>query len=133
MATPRISAKRALVPIAIRPVFGTARRGDVVGLYLAPPERAIVLSADEKTQIQALDRTAPMLPLRPGQVERPTHDYIRLAAGKHPSMMYKQTGPLEVRPNTLRDQTVKGQRDFLLGAEHAPQPGRNRDLPVSRI
>ncbi len=45
-----------------------AKVRDVVGLYLAPPERAIVLSVDEKTQIQALDRTAPMLPLRPGQV-----------------------------------------------------------------
>jgi transposase len=50
---------------------------DVVGLYLAPPERAIVLSVDEKTQIQALDRTAPMLPLKPGQIERHTHDYKR--------------------------------------------------------
>ena len=50
---------------------------DVVGLYLAPPERAVVLSVDEKTQIQALDRTQPMLPLRPGQVERHTHDYKR--------------------------------------------------------
>jgi transposase len=50
---------------------------DVVGLYLHPPERAIVLSVDEKTQIQALDRTQPMLPLRPGQVERHTHDYKR--------------------------------------------------------
>jgi len=54
-----------------------AKIRDVVGLYLAPPERAIVLSVDEKTQIQALDRTAPMLPLRPGQVERHTHDYKR--------------------------------------------------------
>jgi transposase len=50
---------------------------DVVGLYLHPPERAVVLSVDEKTQIQALDRTQPMLPLRPGQVERHTHDYKR--------------------------------------------------------
>lgn len=50
---------------------------DIVGLYLAPPERALVLSVDEKSQIQALDRTQPMLPLRPGQVERHTHDYER--------------------------------------------------------
>ena len=50
---------------------------DVVGLYLHPPEGAIVLSVDEKTQIQALSRTQPMLPLRPGQVERHTHDYRR--------------------------------------------------------
>jgi transposase len=54
-----------------------AKITDVVGLYLAPPERAIVLSVDEKTQIQALDRTQPMLPMRPGQVERHTHDYKR--------------------------------------------------------
>jgi transposase len=50
---------------------------DVVGLYLDPPDNAMVLSVDEKTQIQALDRTQPMLPLRPGQVERRTHDYAR--------------------------------------------------------
>lgn len=50
---------------------------DVVGLYLNPPDNAIVLSVDEKTQIQALDRTQPLLPLRPGQIERRTHDYKR--------------------------------------------------------
>ena len=54
-----------------------AKIRDVVGLYLDPPERAIVLSVDEKTQIQALDRTQPMLPLRSGSVERRTHDYVR--------------------------------------------------------
>jgi transposase len=50
---------------------------DVVGLYLHPPEGAIVLSVDEKTQIQALSRTQPMLPMGPGQVERRSHDYKR--------------------------------------------------------
>jgi len=50
---------------------------DVVGLYLDPPERALVLCVDEKSQIQALDRTQPVLPLRPGQCERHTHDYVR--------------------------------------------------------
>jgi transposase len=52
---------------------------DVVGLYLNPPEqtRAIVLCIDEKSQVQALERTQPLLPLRPGQVERRTHDYTR--------------------------------------------------------
>jgi hypothetical protein len=48
---------------------------DIVGLYLAPPERALVLCVDEKSQIQALDRTQPLLPMRPGQIERRTHDY----------------------------------------------------------
>jgi len=50
---------------------------DIVGLYLDPPERALVLCVDEKSQIQALDRTAPLLPLRPGFPERQTHDYRR--------------------------------------------------------
>jgi transposase len=50
---------------------------DIVGLYLAPPDKALVLCVDEKAQIQALDRSQPLLPLRPGQVERRTHDYRR--------------------------------------------------------
>lgn len=50
---------------------------DIVGLYLDPPDRALVLCVDEKSQIQALDRTAPLLPMRPGQIERRTHDYAR--------------------------------------------------------
>ncbi len=50
---------------------------DIVGLYMAPPERALVLCVDEKSQIQALDRTQPLLPMRPGQVERRSHDYTR--------------------------------------------------------
>jgi transposase len=50
---------------------------DIVGLYLHPPDRALVLSGDEKAQMQALDRTQPLLPMRPGQVERRTHDYAR--------------------------------------------------------
>ena len=50
---------------------------DIVGLYLDPPDRAVVLCVDEKSQIQALDRTQPLLPMRPGQVERHTHDYKR--------------------------------------------------------
>ena len=50
---------------------------DIVGLYLDPPDQAMVLCVDEKTQIQALDRTQPLLPLKPGQIERRTHDYKR--------------------------------------------------------
>ncbi len=50
---------------------------DIVGLYLAPPDHALVLCVDEKSQIQALDRTQPLLPMRPGQPERHTHDYLR--------------------------------------------------------
>jgi transposase len=50
---------------------------DIVGLYLDPPEKALVLCVDEKSQIQALDRTQPLLPMRLGQPERQTHDYVR--------------------------------------------------------
>jgi transposase len=54
-----------------------AKVRDVVGLYLNPPDKAVVLSIDEKSQIQALDRTAPILPMRPGLPEKATHDYVR--------------------------------------------------------
>lgn len=50
---------------------------DVVGLYLDPPEKALVLCVDEKSQIQALDRSAPVLPMMPGMPQRRTHDYVR--------------------------------------------------------
>ena len=50
---------------------------DIIGLYMSPPQRALVLCVDEKSQIQALDRTQPLLPMRPGQVERRSHDYKR--------------------------------------------------------
>ncbi|GAP61277.1 insertion element IS630 uncharacterized 39 kDa protein [Arthrobacter sp. Hiyo1] len=54
-----------------------AKVTDVVGLYLAPPENAVVLCVDEKSQIQALDRTAPILPMQPHLIERRTPDYVR--------------------------------------------------------
>ena len=55
---------------------------DVVGLYLNPPEAAVVICVDEKTGIQALDRTAPILPLMPGTPQRRTHDYRRCGASE---------------------------------------------------
>jgi len=54
-----------------------AKVNDVVGLYLHPPENAVVLSVDEKSQIQALDRTQKTLPMQPGRAEKRTHDYVR--------------------------------------------------------
>ena len=83
-----------------------AKVRDVVGLYLDPPEKAIVLCVDEKSQVQALDRTQPMLPLRPGQVERHTHDYKRngitnlfaaleVATGKVTDRCYDRHGKAE--------------------------------------
>lgn len=50
---------------------------DIVGLYMSPPDKALVLCVDEKSQIQALDRSQPLLPMRPGQAERRSHDYRR--------------------------------------------------------
>lgn len=58
------------------PLFVEKTR-DIVGLYMSPPERAIVLCVDEKSQVQALDRTQPIFPMRPGVPERQTHDYLR--------------------------------------------------------
>jgi len=60
-----------------------AKVRDVVGLYLDPPDKAVVLCVDEKSQIQALDRTAPILPLRPGLPEKATHDDVRHATTDH--------------------------------------------------
>ena len=83
-----------------------AKVRDVVGLYLDPPEKAIVLCIDEKSQIQALDRTAPILPLRPGLPEKATHDYVRngtttlfaaleVATGKVTDACYDRHGKAE--------------------------------------
>src|SRR5579864_610940 len=66
---------------------------DIVGLYLNPPDRALVLCVDEKSQIQALDRTAPILPLRPGLPERQTHDYQRHGTTTLPFSEWTQVFP----------------------------------------
>ena len=83
MMVQRVWARHAVQPhrvekfkLSTDPRFEEKVR-DIVGLYLDPPERALVLCVDEKSQIQALDRTAPLLPLRPGFPERQTHDYRR--------------------------------------------------------
>ena len=79
----RIWAAHQLQPHRVRsfkrsrdPEFA-AKLADIVGLYLAPPRHAVVLSVDEKSQIQALDRTQPGLPLKPGKAGTMTHDYVR--------------------------------------------------------
>lgn len=81
---------------------------DVVGLYLNPPHKAVVFCVDEKSQIQALDRTQPVLPMRPGQRERRTHDYRRhgttslfaaleIATGKVIGQIHRRHRSLEFR------------------------------------
>jgi transposase len=94
---------------------------DVVGLYLNPPERAVVLCVDEKSQIQALDRTQPILPLRPGTPERVTHDYKRfgtsslyaaldLATGEVISALHQRHRAIEFKKflNAIDDQVPDG-------------------------
>jgi transposase len=82
---------------------------DIVGLYLDPPERALVLCVDEKSQIQALDRTQPLLPMRPGQVERRSHDYRRHGTTTLFAALDVQTGKVigECRPRH-RSQEFRG-------------------------
>jgi len=93
---------------------------DVVGLYLDPPDNALVLSVDEKTQIQALDRTHPMLPLRPGQVERRTHDYKRHGTANLYAAFNVATG--EVLGRLTRRHRAKEFRQFLAQIDRATPP-----------
>ncbi len=99
---------------------------DIVGLYVDPPEHAVVLCVDEKSQIQALDRTAPLLPMRPGQPERRTHDYKRhgttslfaaldAKSGKVIGQMHRRHRSIEFRKFLDRiDASVPADRDVHL-------------------
>jgi transposase len=99
---------------------------DIVGLYMSPPDRALVLCVDEKSQIQALNRTQPLLPLRPGQVERRTHDYVRhgttslfaaldVKSGKVIGQCHRRHRSLEFRKFLMRiDQEVPAHLDVHL-------------------
>ena len=84
---------------------------DIVGLYLNPPDNALVLCVDEKSQIQALDRTAPLLPMRPGQVERRTHDYKRHGTTSLFAALQTKTG--EVLGKCFRRHRSQEFRRFL--------------------
>lgn len=90
---------------------------DVVGLYMNPPDNAVVLSVDEKTQIQALDRTQPMLPLKAGQVERRTHDYKRHGTTNLYAAFNILTG--EVIGRTTTRHRAKEFLDFLRQVERS--------------
>jgi hypothetical protein len=68
---------RQITPSNARDPLLVEKVRDIVGLYLDPPAHAAMFCVDEKPQIQALDRTQPLLPMQPGQVERRTHDYKR--------------------------------------------------------
>ena len=74
---------------------------DIVGLYLSPPERAVALSVDETSQIQVLDRSQPLLPMRPGQVERRSHDIP--ATAQRPSSLPLTSPPARLSVVAIRD------------------------------
>lgn len=84
---------------------------DIVGLYMNPPDRALVLCVDEKSQIQALDRTAPLLPMGPGQIERRTHDYTRHGTTSLFAALDTRTGKI-IGQNQQRHRSVEF-RNFL--------------------
>ena len=94
---------------------------DVVGLYLSPPDNAMVLSVDEKTQIQALDRTQPLLQLRPGQIERRTHDYKRNGTASLYAAFDIATG--EVMGRITKRHRAKEFLDFLRQIERETPDG----------
>jgi len=100
---------------------------DIVGLYLDPPDRALVLCADEKSQIQALDRTQPLLPMRPGQAERRTHDYVRHGTTSLFAALDLKTGTVIGRCHR-RHRAVEF-RKFLDTIDHAVPP----DLDIHLI
>ena len=96
---------------------------DIVGLYLNPPEAAVVLCVDEKSQIQALDRTAPVLPLMPGVPERRTHDYVRYGTTNLYAALDVASGQV-----ISRDDAAAARR----GVPALPQPDRQaRSRPSS--
>lgn len=89
---------------------------DIVGLYLNPPDKAVVLCVDEKSQIQALERTQPLLPLRPGQAERRAHDYKRHGTTSLFAALDAKTGA--VLGKTFRRHRAQEFRQFLDLIEH---------------
>lgn len=99
---------------------------DVVGLYLRPPANAVVLSVDEKTQIQALDRTQPLLPMRPGQIERRTHDYKRHGTASLYAAFDVATG--KVLGRVTQRHTAKDFLGFLEQIEKATASGLDLHL-----
>ena len=100
---------------------------DIVGLYLNPPDRAMVLCVDEKSQIQTLDRSQPLLPMRPGQIERRTHDYVRHGTTSLFAALNTKTGEVLAQCHK-RHRSVEFKK-FLDAIDHAvPQ-----DLDVHLI
>jgi transposase len=102
-----------------------AKITDIVGLYLHPPEGAVVLCVDEKSQIQALERTQPILPLRPGLPERATHDYVRHGTAT-------LFAALEVATGRVTDRTFERHRheEFLAFLKQVAKTYPRRELHI---
>jgi hypothetical protein len=109
---------------------------DVVGLYLDPPEKALVLSVDEKSHIQALDRSAPVLPMMPGMPERRTHDYLRngittlfaaldVASGRITGSIHRRHRASEFKKFLIKiDKEVPADLDIHLICDNCEDHGR---------
>ncbi len=96
--------------VSADPDFEAKLQG-VIGLYVDPPERAVVFSFDEKTQIQALDHTQPSLPLKPGRARTLTHDYRRHTTPiEHENAYYSQTGKAD-QAATHKKQSLSNSED----------------------
>lgn len=98
---------------------------DIVGLYLDPPGGAVVLSMDEKTQVQALDRTQPLLPITFGAAEKRTHDYVRHGVTNLFAALNVGTGEVFGECHPVRDGAT-----FLAFLTKAVQPHAGRDIHV---
>ena len=103
-----------------------AKVRDVVGLYLNPPDNAVVVCIDEKSQIQALDRTAPILPIRPGLPEKATHDYVRHGTTTLFAALEVATGKVDRRLLRPRTPTPSSSRS----SNRSPRPTRGCKLHV---
>jgi transposase len=99
----------------------TGKIRDVAGLYLAPPANAVVFSVDEKPQIQALERTAPVLPMLPGVPERRSHDYVRHGTVDLFAALNTATGTV-IGKLSAQHRAVDF-RDFLDEIDHQAEPG----------
>lgn len=115
---------------------------DVVGLYLDPPERALVFCVDEKSQIQALDRSQPVLPMMPGVPQRTTHDYVRagtttpfaaleVASGKVIGSLHRRHRVVLAQPGRAMVRRADEQTDTARRPQIRPGPGTPIPSPTS--
>lgn len=117
------------VPVLHRPQL-EAKVVDVVGLYLDPAENAIVLSVDQKSQIQALDRTAPVLPMQPHLIERRSHDYVRHGTTAPFAALEIATGkPGSSTPTPSTATSPHGRRSAVMATPGRP---RRQSQPCDR-